>query len=209
MRKTFLYIIIILLNLQVYSQRAGLICPQEPCECQSDSYSKKNYIKAKYYSDECLKQNDQKHLINSRTWFYRGLVYQEVFEDFDSIYNLNIETSLINTSKSHLKVFYHHIPKDSALIVSAESYLKFFCYNISNDSLQIDKILTDTIYRVHNLEKLEKFEFKNKNYQAKFRDIILPKILKYIEKRELSNWNRKEVYLEIFHRIIERNRKIK
>ena len=133
MKKTFVHIIIILLSFQVYSQRAGLICPKEPCECQSDSYSKKNYIKAKYYSDECIKINDEKYLLNPRTWFYRALIYQEVYEDYDSIYNLTKDSSLINSKKSHLKVYYKDISKDSALIISSESYLKFFCYNISND----------------------------------------------------------------------------
>lgn len=203
MKRIFICIIIILQSTLTFSQSGGLICPSQPCECQSHYYLKKNLVNARLYSDYCIKKNNEKSILNPKTWFYRGLIYQKVYEVYDSIYSLLNDSTLDSSAKSHFKDLYHNISKDSVLNISMESYLKAFCYNIQNDTLSTDKIIYDSNYRIQQLEKFKTYEFKNIRYVLELRDIFLPQILDYVAMKTFSLSEEDKIYTEIFWGIIE------
>ena len=207
MMKNFLILIFVVLQVQLlFSQRNAL-----PCTGYGDDVSlpfhQKNYELAKARSDKCIAFNRWNYVKYPRTWYYRGLVYQKFYEDFDSLNESFEKKYFKNLSEADIQFLYGRLTKDTTFEIAVESYLKCICSIIKNDTLNYERIINDSIYRKHNIEKFKTLEFANDKYIAPLKDTILPKILEYLNNGTLRNWDNEQIYIDIFTGIIENPRK--
>ncbi len=204
MMKIFLtYIIVIILTQQLFSQHAGFP-PHDPrSNSTSRNYAKNNLVSAKYDSDKCIAWNKESNHLKAKNWYYRGLIYQKFYENFDSL-NESFENKYSRIyNENEFKILFGKLTKDTTLLIAVESYLKCICSDIKNDSLNYEKILNDSIYRKFNIEKFNTFEFTNDRYIDPLKDTLLPQILEFINNGALRKWEKEQIYIEIFTGINE------
>lgn len=188
----------------LFSQHAGYPAFDHRSNSTYRSYNQNDLISAKCDSDRCMAWNKDKNLLIAKNWYYRGLIYQKFYEDFDSL-NTSFENKYFNKYKDNeINHIFGRLTKDTTLIISIESYVNCICCDIKNDTLSFDMLISDSIYRKQSIEKFNTFNFDSDNYMTPLKDTILPQILEYLNNGALRKSENEQVYIDILSGIIEK-----
>ncbi len=146
----------------------------------------KRYDRAKPVIDELCLNVPLKY--DPKTNFYKGLIYQGIFDD----------TTECN----------YGISKDSALIVSLQAYINSYLFNVDC------KIPAAEIFLLNSQRKYEFFEetindtLRDTLTFINMCDSLFPEIYSYVGKAVLLNVNQKKDFIQVFNTIESRGKNI-